>query len=663
MLLLVFCWMSLCACLIGFSQASNTRVFAPAPIRRASRKHIARLGFFLVLSWAGLASSQHAFAAGSAYYVDNRFGSNCSDGGAHTASEPFCTFYPLNAMSSFKPGDQILLARGASWNQQLTLHGKGSAEAPIELGAYGSGPNPKILRNQAISDICVLLTDGSFWKISDLEVGRASVGILLHYTQLNNQGITISNVYVHDNKGIWGGYSTDYPVRDKVRDPFASSLNINLSSGILFNIAADLAFSSSQYVLKGVNVHNVRGTNNVDSVSFDAETSTVENEDGHNAFQDVVLNGLFLASDNGHAGERYQSAGLGCSDALRLVGMTNVTVMNSVLYDEAGCHTPTGTAAVILGRVSNVGIVNNIFFGVPHSSSPDETAIDFEWSEEQVTLQGNLFAQNAGAAVEILNIHPDDHTDAIDLRGNTFLDNAHSHLPGAASIWEDNKGKLCATPSGRVHNNLYFERHGGFLGGKSIALISRSNDLPMEADSNYAAELFSATQGKNQWRYVYEASESSWSDLPQYSTATDNGAWTGNAGGFVSAFNLAPASCSGKCNSGGVAREWVAPATGTVSIRGRVLKAEAGGNGVNVSVKLVSGKTVTALWPKAGGRKLIAGEDQAGLATDLDNIHVSTGDVIRFEVNANGDSAHDTVSWTPSVGYVQGRPMMARGAM
>jgi hypothetical protein len=36
----------------------------------------------------------------------------------------------------------------------------------------------------------------------------------------------------------------------------------------------------------------------------------------------------------------------------------------------------------------------------------------------------------------------------------------------------------------------------------------------------------------------------------------------------------------------------------------------------------------------------------------LDSIHVAQGDVVRFEVHANGDNAHDDVSWTPSVGYV-----------
>jgi len=191
-------------------------------------------------------------------------------------------------------------------------------------------------------------------------------------------------------------------------------LNINLPSGILFNVASYLTYSSSQHVLKGVTVTDVSGTNNLDSVAFDAEANTIDNQDGHNVFQDVLLSGLVLSSDNGSGGKAYEAAGLGCSDSLRLLGMTNVTVMDSVLFDETGCHTPTGTAAVILGRVSQVTFVNNIIFGVPASDSPDETGIDFEWSEDHVNLLANLFAENAGPAVEILNIHGGDHSSDLD---------------------------------------------------------------------------------------------------------------------------------------------------------------------------------------------------------------------------------------------------------
>jgi hypothetical protein len=396
----------------------------------------------------------------------------------------------------------------------------------------------------------------------------------------------------------------------------------------------------------------VRGSNNLDSVAFDAEENTTDNRVGHNAFKNVVLNGLILSGDGGNASKVYKAAGLGCSDSLRLLGMTNVTVMNSVLFEEAACHTPTGTAAVILGRISQVRFVNNIIFGVPATDSPDETGIDFEWSEDHVSLQSNFFAANAGPAVEILNIHGGDHSSELEFEGNTFAQNAHSRQPGASAVWEDNKGRGYASPVGKIHDNLFFEQHGKFLDGKSIGSIEDVNNLQTTATANYAAEQFSTTQGKNQWRYMYESSPSTWTEMPHYSAGDRNGAWHTSPAQYVSAFNMAPGNCTGSCNGSGVAREWVATNPGTISIRGHALSSIEQGGEMTLTINLVSGRNVTQIWPRQGGGQSIAGADHVGYATNVDNVQVAAGDSIRFEVHASGETSNGYLSWTPSVGYV-----------
>ena len=73
---------------------------------------------------------------------------------------------------------------------------------------------------------------------------------------------------------------------------------------------------------------------------------------------------------------------------------------------------------------------------------------------------------------------------------------------------------------------------------------------------------------------------------------------------------------------------------------------------MKAAVDLVSGRNATRIWPSQSAMQLIAGTDQLGYATDVDNVQVAAGDVIRFEVHGSGDSASDTVSWTPSIGYV-----------
>ncbi len=73
---------------------------------------------------------------------------------------------------------------------------------------------------------------------------------------------------------------------------------------------------------------------------------------------------------------------------------------------------------------------------------------------------------------------------------------------------------------------------------------------------------------------------------------------------------------------------------------------------MTLSVNLVSGRNVTQIWPSQGGRQLIAGTDQVGYATNVDNVQVAAGDSIRFEVHASGETSNGLLSWTPSVGYV-----------
>ncbi|HEY2467104.1 MAG TPA: hypothetical protein VGI45_04565 [Terracidiphilus sp.] len=610
--------------------------------------------FGALTAFALISFNTAAFANGTKYFINSQPDSSCSDSGPHTEAQPWCSFGPINRIQVMSPGDEVLLARGATWDQQLTLTGSGTPTLPITLSAYGKGANPRILRDQATDDICILLNDPGSWNIEHLEVGNASVGILLHFNQLSHQNIAINDVFAHDNKGIWSKFSREYPVSAGIPDPFAAALNINLSAGILFNIAPNLSFDSSQYVLKGISLTNIRGAHNLDSVSFDAETTTTDGNDGHNTFQDVVLNGLLLTDDDGHADSAYQAAGLGCSDSLRLVGMTNVTLIDSVLYDEAACHTASGTAAVIIARVQNVNLTNNIFFGVPTTESPDETAVDLEFSESQVNFLGNLFAANAGPGVEILNIHPYDHTTGVDLADNTFLNNAFSLSSGGVSIWENSAGSGFATPFGSVRNSVYTQASGAFFEGNDTGSITQLNNISATSFPNYAAEQFSPIQGLHQWRYMYEVSPAHWTDIQGYSPSDYNGAWEVSPEQYVSAFALVPASCDAPCNTGGVARVWVAPYSGTVDIRGRVLKSDAqGGTGVFAQINLVSGRNVSHLWPSTlGRRQSIAGTDQVGYPANVNNIEVRAGDMIRFEVNANGQNFYDTVSWTPSVAYI-----------
>jgi hypothetical protein len=196
--------------------------------------------------------------------------------------------------------------------------------------------------------------------------------------------------------------------------------------------------------------------------------------------------------------------------------------------------------------------------------------------------------------------------------------------------------------TGTIANNLYAEPNTVFFhaNGSNSFTVSNNLSISTTGDLYNAGSQYSSTQGTNQWGYQYY-NGSSWSNLSYDST---NG-WWGTSSGYVNRFESLPNATS----TNWVAHTWTAPKSGTVSIRGRVLKTVTGGDGVSVRIT----KNGTQIWPVSGGAQSLGASDQSGYATDLDNITVSSGDVIRFEVNDGGSSsnASDLTSWNPSIGY------------
>jgi hypothetical protein len=87
-------------------------------------------------------------AGATDYYVDAEQGSDDASGVqqvADGANGPWRSLARINT-ASIRPGDRILLKCGAIWNEAPTLTLKGTAEAPVTLGAYGecTGRRPEI---------------------------------------------------------------------------------------------------------------------------------------------------------------------------------------------------------------------------------------------------------------------------------------------------------------------------------------------------------------------------------------------------------------------------------------------------------------------------------------------------------------------------------------
>ncbi|MCP4454433.1 MAG: hypothetical protein GY809_23500, partial [Planctomycetes bacterium] len=104
---------------------------------------------------------------------------------------------------TFSPGDRILFKRGTTFSGMFCPSGRGSAEAPIILTAYGTGHRPRIHANgDHVAGL--LLKNGDFWEINGLEITNtngsdADQGTLFGiYVLAQGMEEVLEHVYIND---------------------------------------------------------------------------------------------------------------------------------------------------------------------------------------------------------------------------------------------------------------------------------------------------------------------------------------------------------------------------------------------------------------------------------------------------------------------------------
>jgi len=130
------------------------------------------------------------------YYVSSSGGNDTNNGlGATTA------WQSLNNINQriFAAGSSIWLKRGDVWTNELNLRGSGSAGATNQIGAYGAGGRPMIIRQDRDFDRCIVLNNASHWRIADVECRSACLGLFLRYFEsVGYQNIIVENCQFTD---------------------------------------------------------------------------------------------------------------------------------------------------------------------------------------------------------------------------------------------------------------------------------------------------------------------------------------------------------------------------------------------------------------------------------------------------------------------------------
>ena len=541
-----------------------------------------------------------AGASSATYYVD----STATCPGLGTQASPWCNFSVID-VTTFQPGDQILLKSGDTFTSGMTLYGSGTSTDYLKVGSYGSGPSPIINGGNNQSFIGINLYNNSYVEVEGLSVEDAGSGILINDVT-NQTGYRFLDLYLSGN-----------------------GLGIQSSGGI--GTASDVL------------VQDVEGAENTLLCSNGpCDGGTLE----LGGVSHVIVNRLYSF---GNCGETGWALGPGAS---------NVVVENSESIGDGACPSVVGggTTANFLDQDSTVTFVNDIITDVPNDGGVDFSAIDVEpqdGADNGIDLEDNYIANNAGPGIEILD-HPSPITN-LSISGNVLSDNGANYnqsfsYPVYGQIWTDEWIPDSVEATGSIDNNLYNAPAGtgGFeetRDGANLNGFNQSNNLDVSGPNNvwYAANGFSCTtQGGNGWSYQSSANNSTWTNLSSCTTvSTLDQEWTtgGTASGFVSNFEELPPSTS----TSWVARSWTAPNSGSVSIRGRILMTDPT-CGSGVTAEITDNGSSTPIW----GPQIIEAGDGVGVDTNLDGVSVNAGDVLHFAVQESG-SSQCRVSWTPSV--------------
>lgn len=573
------------------------------------------------------------------YYLNNQAGANCNNNSAGTTpAQPWCDFTPANTHGPFRAGDQILLARGATWNQQLNLTGHGTPDKWITLGAYGNGNRPLISRNQNPDERGVKLVDPDYWQIQDLEFAHAGAGLMIFFETPHHQGLRLSNLYVHHIYGVH--QALDNSLQENILSQKERMWN---SAGVLITGQLNPPLpGTDDSTIRDVRIDQLEGSHNFVSLSFDflghdQYALAPGGADYHHLVQDVVINHLYLHDDD-------NAGGGGCDEGLRLFAMQHVVVMNSVLSHEASCYSRTGTAAVILGRLQDVNIVNSIVEDIRDSGSTDQEGFDYEYYTDNVHIRNNLVRNTAGPGVAFLQFRPlPDHLTNAEVSGNTFINNQ-----AAFNVYNDQQRPFSGILRDNLTSNatLYRQQIGDYTG---FTMVNNRQIANENAIFHAAGQFNFPNQPANAWSYEY-AANNSYQKLAYFNPANNH--WQLNANTPTPWAGLFEQACGDGKDAGWIARRWQAPYSGTVSVRGRILSSvpitQTSGNGT-INVRIT--KNETFLWPPAGSQSVAASDEFEGVENVLDGIKVAKGDILRFELNCQAATANRQISWAPVIAY------------
>ena len=369
---------------------------------------------------------------GIAYYVSSSLGSDQNDG--LSESTPWKSFDRIESMD-LKPGDRVLLRRGDTWHERLTVRGNGRKDAWIFVGSYGdtADPKPEISLQNKRDDIALLATDISvggqngfglnyIW-IDGLHLSHTLLGIYFRYdSSVGNKGVRVTNCSFSDIN------CPDLMAEAMTDVSFLTSVKGNLedvqNGKVIPNAGGMAEYIWPTAINVGGRPPKPMANVTVPGIAEPA-TAVSEIELYRNAFEDCVI-AVGANCYNYHYGTGPNQC-YTYTKNWRICGLTAKNTMTAVSIDSADfgydgtpespwgrwCHIQAvsgmadytmsfGTTQALFSCCRDLYISHSSFNDCRNNGQPDGCGFDFERAVHNFTLDRCIIANNQGQGVLVM---------------------------------------------------------------------------------------------------------------------------------------------------------------------------------------------------------------------------------------------------------------------
>ena len=369
---------------------------------------------------------------GTAYYISSSLGSDENNG--LSEETPWRTFSHVEAMD-LKPGDRVLLRRGDTWHERLTIRGSGREDAWIFVGAYGdvTAQKPEISLYNGRDDIALLATDISadgnsgfglnyIW-IDNLQISHTLLGIYFRFdSSVDNKGVRVTNCSFTDIN------CPDLMVEAMTDVSFLTSVKGKLEDVQNGRVVPNAGGVAEYIWPTAINIGGRPPLPLADvPVPDRAEPATVVSdiELYRNAFE-----GCIIAVGANCYNYHYGTGPNQCytyTQNWRVCGLTAENTMTVISVDSADfgydgtpespwgrwCHVQAksgmqdytmsfGTTQALFSCCKNLHISNSSFTDCRNNGQADGCGFDFERAVHNFTLNSCIFANNQGQGILVM---------------------------------------------------------------------------------------------------------------------------------------------------------------------------------------------------------------------------------------------------------------------